>query len=144
MVVDRATLDLVRHHCSGSPDHVDVGAHAERADASVWLTYWEADDFGKPSAFYEGMYAALGVSQAIFTFALGASLGVLSYCASNRLHLDALNHIFRAPMSVFDTQPLGRILGVFGKDVDLADNQLPDSLRMMAMTLVAVSRCGTR
>jgi hypothetical protein len=45
-------------------------------------------------------------------------------------------------MSVFDTQPLGRILGVFGKDIDSIDNQLADALRMMAMTLSSVSLRG--
>lgn len=89
------------------------------------------------------MYAALGIGQAVFTFAMGAVMGILSYFASNNLHADALKHAFYAPMSVFDTQPLGRMLGVFGKDVDVADNQLADSLRMLAMTLSAVSRANT-
>lgn len=105
----------------------------------VWLTWWESDQFNRPTNFYEGMYALLGVTQAIFTFGMGAVMGVMSYLASNNLHAGALQSVFHAPMSTFDTQPLGRILGVFGKDVDVVDNQLADSLRMMAMTLVSVS-----
>ena len=81
----------------------------------------------------------LGLTQAIFTFTMGATMGILSYLASNNLHSEALQNVFYSPMSVFDTQPLGRILGIFGKDIDTIDNQLADSLRMMAMTLVTVS-----
>ena len=105
----------------------------------MWLTYWEEGKFGPSYSFYEGIYAMLGLSQAIFTFSMGAAMGVLSYLASNNLHSEALQNVFYSPMSVFDTQPLGRILGIFGKDIDTIDNQLADSLRMMALTLVNVS-----
>jgi len=106
---------------------------------SVWLTYWQEEKFGTGYAVYEGIYAMLGLSQAFFTFTMGTTMGMLSYLASNNLLSEALQNVFYSPMSVFDTQPLGRILGVFGKDIDTIDNQLADSLRMMAMTLVTVS-----
>lgn len=108
------------------------------ADDRVWITYWEGDAFNKPADFYEGIYGALGIVQALFTFFMGAGIGVLAYFASNTLHHDAVEHAFYAPMSVFDTQPLGRMLGVFGRDVDLIDNQLADSLRMGLLTLTTL------
>lgn len=67
-------------------------------------------------------------------------MGFMAYFASNNLHREALENVFYSPMSVFETQPLGRILGVFGKDVDTIDNQLADSWRMLSMTLVSVSQ----
>lgn len=109
---------------------------------SVWLTWWSDEKFPLSEGAYEGLYAVLGVTQALSTFALGAALGFLSYFASNTLHGQALHNVFHAPMSVFDTQPLGRILGVFGKDIDSIDNQLSESLRMEVMTLVSVSLAG--
>ncbi|KAK8861277.1 hypothetical protein IAR55_002096 [Kwoniella newhampshirensis] len=69
---------------------------------------------------------------------MGATLGIMANFASNNLHEAALRNVFFSPKSLFDTQPLGRILGVFGKDLDTIDNQLADSLRMMAMTLVTL------
>lgn len=78
---------------------------------------------------------------------MGATMGFLAYFASNNLHREALQNIFYSPMSVFETQPLGRILGVFGKDIDTIDNQLADSWRMLSMTLVSVSwvaRCAVQ
>lgn len=76
------------------------------------------------------LYAMLGVVQAFFTFGLGLSMSWQSYLASKNLHHDALVHVFHAPMAFFDTTPLGRILGIFGKDIDTMDNQLAGALRM--------------
>ncbi|OCF34538.1 hypothetical protein I316_03579 [Kwoniella heveanensis BCC8398] len=106
--------------------------------ATVWLTWWQEQHFMLSWNLYQGVYAILGVSQAVFTFGMGATLGIMAYFASQNLHSGALQNIFYSPKSMFDTQPLGRILGVFGKDIDSIDNQLPDSLRMMAMTLVTL------
>ena len=101
----------------------------------MWITYWEADTFSQSAGFYEGIYAALGIIQALFTFFMGAGIGLVAYYASNTLHADALRHAFAAPMSFYDTTPLWRILNVFGRDVDIVDNQLADSLRMALLTL---------
>jgi hypothetical protein len=50
-----------------------------------------------------GIYAALGVSQAIFSFAMGATFALLTYFASQRLHKGAISRVIRAPMSFFET-----------------------------------------
>lgn len=104
----------------------------------MWLTYWEEDKFHKPNGFYQGIYAMLGIASALFTFGLGSSMGIMSYFASNNLYKNALRRVFFSPMSFFDTQPLGRIQGVLGKDIDTVDNQLADALRMQAMTLITL------
>lgn len=123
-----------------TPGTIVFGAIMQAAQvlSTVWLTWWSDQKFPLSESAYEGLYAVLGVTQALSTFALGAALGFLSYFASNTLHGQALHNVFHAPMSVFDTQPLGRILGVFGKDIDSIDNQLSESLRMEVMTLVSL------
>lgn len=48
---------------------------------------------------------------------MGGAMGILSYFASGNLYNDALGNLFYAPMQVFDQTPVGRIMGIFGKDV---------------------------
>ncbi|KAL5526288.1 hypothetical protein ACEPAF_8011 [Sanghuangporus sanghuang] len=83
------------------------------------LVWWEGDTFHRPYSFYQVVYAMLGIAQSLFTLLLGVAMDVLTIFASKNLHHDALRNIFYAPMSYFDTTPLGRILGVFGKDIDI-------------------------
>ncbi|KAB5592292.1 ABC transporter C family [Ceratobasidium theobromae] len=105
---------------------------------NYWLVWWQNDTFNQPVGIYMAGYAALGVGYAVFTLIMGIALGCLSYESSKHLHSTALDQVFHAPMSFFDTTPLGRILGVFGKDVDTIDNSLSDSLRMFIFTISSV------
>lgn len=76
-----------------------------------------------------GVYAALGVSQALGAFMVGVAFAMLSYVASKRLHHEAIRRVLHAPVSWFESTPLGRILNRFAKDIDTMDNQLVDAVR---------------
>ncbi|KIJ66694.1 hypothetical protein HYDPIDRAFT_149564 [Hydnomerulius pinastri MD-312] len=105
---------------------------------SYVLVWWEANTFHHPNSFYQILYGCLGVSQAIFTFFLGAGMDFMAYFVSQNLHHQSVRRVFYAPMSFFDTTPMGRILSVFGKDVDSVDNQLALAMRLLALTLSSV------
>ncbi|KAL0954603.1 hypothetical protein HGRIS_003563 [Hohenbuehelia grisea] len=105
---------------------------------SYTLVWWQANTFSKPFSFYQVLYACLGVSQAVFTLLLGLTIDLLSTFVSRNLHSDAVKNIFFARMPFFDTTPTGRILSVFGKDIDTIDNQLAVSMRMFILTMANV------
>lgn len=106
---------------------------------SYWLVWWQELKFGSDQSFYMGIYAALGIAQAIATFLMGAVSGVFTYYAARNLHQDAIRRLLFAPLNTFfDVQPKGRILNRFSKDMDTLDNLLPDSARMAVSTLGTV------
>ncbi|KAJ8126709.1 hypothetical protein O1611_g6929 [Lasiodiplodia mahajangana] len=105
---------------------------------SLWLSYWTADKFGYSEAVYIGVYAALGTSQAIFLFIFAIMLTIFGTRASKALLQQAVRKTLRAPMSFFDTTPLGRITNRFSRDVDVMDNNLTDAMRMYFLTLVTI------
>ena len=81
-----------------------------------------------------GIYAALGVSLTITSFASGAVVSLLTYYASKSLHRRAITSTMYAPMRFFETTPLGRIMNRFAKDIDTIDDTISESLRMFLMT----------
>ncbi|KAI9884586.1 MAG: hypothetical protein M1823_003635 [Watsoniomyces obsoletus] len=102
---------------------------------SLWLSYWVSDKFRFSMGQYIGVYAGLGVLQALLMFFFAISLTMLGTTASKVMMNRAMKRVLHAPMSFFDTTPLGRITNRFSKDVDIMDNNLTDSMRMYFFTL---------
>ena len=75
----------------------------------------------------------MGAGTLFSSFAVSAVLysvgSVFLYTAfvrsAARLHALALDHVVKSRMQFFDSQPVGRILGRFSKDLDVADHDLP-------------------
>ncbi|KAI9845483.1 MAG: hypothetical protein M1837_004821 [Sclerophora amabilis] len=105
---------------------------------SLWLSYWTSDKFNLSMGTYIGVYAALGVSQACLMFAFSVTLSIFTTNASKAMLKRAITRTLRAPMSFFDTTPLGRITNRFSKDVDTLDNTLSDAMRMYFFTIAMI------
>jgi ATP-binding cassette, subfamily C (CFTR/MRP), member 1 len=105
---------------------------------SLWLSWWTSDKFGFSEGTYIAAYACLGLSQAILLFAFSTLLSTSGTNASKVLLQQAMTRTLRAPMSFFDTTPLGRITNRFSKDVDSMDNSLTDAMRMYFLTLAMI------
>lgn len=106
---------------------------------SLWLSYWTSDKYGLPTGTYIGIFAALGFFQAFMMFIFSVSLTILGTRASKVMLREAVNRVLRAPMSFFDTTPLGRITNRFSRDVDVMDNNLTDALRMYLFTFISIT-----
>jgi ABC-type multidrug transport system fused ATPase/permease subunit len=75
-----------------------------------------------------GIYAAIAIALGFFTFGRSFMLARFGVLASNKLHRDLLTSILRAPMSFFDTTPMGRVLSRFSRDFYSLDVELADYL----------------
>jgi len=67
-------------------------------------------------------------------FAFTISISMAGTEASKRMFYRAIDRVLHAPVSFFDTTPLGRIMNRFSKDIDVMDNNLSESLRMAGIT----------
>ncbi|KAF1914976.1 P-loop containing nucleoside triphosphate hydrolase protein [Ampelomyces quisqualis] len=105
---------------------------------SLWLSYWTSDKLGFSEGAYIGAYASFGFSQALFMFLFSWSVAVFGTEAGKVMLHRAITRVLRAPMSFFDTTPLGRITNRFSKDIDVLDNTITDSMRMYFLTLAMI------
>lgn len=113
-----------------------VAAQGANIANGLWLSYWTSDRFPNLSTGeYIGVYIVLGFLQAILMYCFSTSLAISGTNASRTLLQLALTRVLRAPMSFFDTTPLGRITNRFSKDIDSMDNNLTDAMRMYFFTL---------
>lgn len=112
--------------------------------SNEWLTRWSSDPEANIPAnrdMYLGVYGGLGAGQTIALLGGSITLAIGALRAARLLHNKLLSHSFRLPMSFFDTTPLGRVMNRFSKDVDVADNVLPNSVRgwiMMFFNVCAI------
>ncbi|GMM52392.1 ATP-binding cassette transporter [Starmerella bacillaris] len=98
---------------------------------SVFLQFWTANKFDEPSGFYIGIYCLIVGLNAIAYMLLIFFVSRFCYNSSSSLHDGAIARLYKAPMSYFDTTPLGRIINRFTDDVSSLDTQMFALLGMM-------------
>lgn len=129
--------------CFGSPYYplvilaCVVLAQGSAITTSLWLSWWSRNAFGYDRSQYIAVYISLGVSSVFFMFVLALLISSAALRASRRLADNALSHVFDAPISFFDTTPLGRITTLFAKDVDVLDN-ISESYRLALVSSSAI------
>ena len=80
-----------------------------------------------------GIDFGLSFLQSIILFMFSVSVSMMGTHASKHMLNNAVRRLLRAPMSFFDTNPLGRILHRLSKDTDVMDNNLTDALQMLSV-----------
>ncbi|KAF3970894.1 hypothetical protein CMV_005450 [Castanea mollissima] len=99
-----------------------------RVSSSTWLSHWTNSGMSMDynPGYYNLIYAALSFGQVLVTLANSFWLVMSSLYAAKRLHDAMLTSILRAPMVFFQTNPLGRIINRFAKDLgDIDRNVAP-------------------
>lgn len=115
-----------------------VISQAANIMTSLWLSWWTSNEYNLSTGQYIGIYAGLGAVQAILMFSFMVTLTIVGTSASKTMLRDAITRVLRAPMSFFDTTPLGRITNRFSRDVDVMDNNLSDAMRMYFFSVAAI------
>ncbi|KAL4793767.1 P-loop containing nucleoside triphosphate hydrolase protein [Aspergillus venezuelensis] len=106
---------------------------------NLWLSYWTSDHYPSLSTGqYIGIYAGLGASSALVMFTFSTYMTTAGTNASKSMLQSAMTRVLRAPMSFFDTTPLGRITNRFSKDIQVMDNELCDAMRMYSITITMI------
>ncbi|KAJ5175109.1 uncharacterized protein N7482_000986 [Penicillium canariense] len=106
---------------------------------SLWLSYWTSNKYpGLSTGQYIGIYAGLGGSVVVLMFVFSTYMTTCGTNASRTMLQRAMTRVLRAPMSFFDTTPLGRITNRFSKDIQVMDNELSDAMRIYALTMTMI------
>ncbi|KAI4371822.1 hypothetical protein MLD38_010126 [Melastoma candidum] len=97
-----------------------------RVSSSTWLSYWtgHGNSGEHGPGYYNLIYALLSLGQVFVALANSYWLITSSLYAAKRLHEAMLHSILRAPMVFFHTNPLGRIINRFAKDLGDIDRSV--------------------
>uniref|UniRef100_A0A336MEP5 ABC-type glutathione-S-conjugate transporter n=1 Tax=Culicoides sonorensis TaxID=179676 RepID=A0A336MEP5_CULSO len=109
--------------------------------SNIWLSKWSTDERANQTKWrniYLGGYGAFGAGQVIADFISSLTLALGCLFAAKEMHYLLVSNIMRFPMSRFDTTPLGRILNLCAKDIDVCDNVLPWIIRMVMVMFFGV------
>ncbi|XP_062162979.1 ABC transporter C family member 2-like [Alnus glutinosa] len=103
-----------------------------RVSSSTWLSHWtnQSMSMGYNAGYYNLIYAALSSGQVLVTLINSYWLITSSLYAARRLHEAMLSSILRAPMVFFQTNPLGRIINRFAKDLGDIDRSVAPFVNM--------------
>lgn len=124
-----------------------VAAQSVRQVSEWWLSRWSdvaaananGDALFQENRFHALVYFGLTASTMLLTLTRAALFAERTMAASKNLHNQLIDRVFHARTSFFDTNPMGRILNRFSKDVDQMDSMLPvaaqDCLQMLFVAL---------
>ncbi|XP_019185928.1 PREDICTED: ABC transporter C family member 12-like isoform X2 [Ipomoea nil] len=98
--------------------------------SSTWLSVWTEKSTSKDyvAAFYILIYALVSSTQVLVSLGNSFWLIISSLNAAKRLHESMLHSILRAPMVFFHTNPIGRIINRFSKDLGDIDRNVASSV----------------
>ncbi|KAF8976440.1 hypothetical protein BGZ46_008260 [Entomortierella lignicola] len=105
---------------------------------NYWLSLWTDQALGLPVGINIAVYVAFAICQFILVAIASVLLSFAVAGTSDMMHSKAFDKVIHAPMSFFDSNPIGRILNRFSKDVDALDNVLWGSLNDIFITLLLV------
>ncbi|TYG88790.1 hypothetical protein ES288_A12G049000v1 [Gossypium darwinii] len=104
-----------------------------RISSSTWLRFWtdQSTSSSYNPGYYIVIYALVGFIQVAVTLTNSFWLITSSLRAARRLHDMMLNSILRAPMLFFQTNPTGRVINRFSRDLGDIDRNVANFMNML-------------
>ncbi|KRT79573.1 ABC transporter ATP-binding protein, partial [Oryctes borbonicus] len=117
-----------------------------------WLNFWTKSKFSAPGTDYTYLYIYTGLVVGCIIFVIFRSIIFFKFCmtASQNLHDKMFHSLLRAPMRFFDTNPSGRVLNRFSRDMAAMDEVLPrvamESIQIFLvmcgiLVMIAIANC---
>jgi ABC-type multidrug transport system fused ATPase/permease subunit len=105
--------------------------------ASDWfLGFWAGNDLDESNEFYILWYSVLITVLVTLSIARSLVLWTMMLAVSRNLHDTLFLRVLRAPVVFFDSNPIGRILNRFSRDMDHLDNMLPFNVDNLSSSLM--------
>ncbi|KAF9172843.1 hypothetical protein BGX21_001195 [Mortierella sp. AD011] len=105
---------------------------------NYWLSLWSNQTLGLPVSTNIAVYISFAICQFIIVATASVLLSFAIIGTTEKMHSKAFDKVIHAPMSFFDTTPIGRIINRFSKDVDSLDNVLWGTLNDIFITSLIV------
>eukprot|EP00964_Phaeocystis_antarctica_P055429 scaffold32607_cov51-Phaeocystis_antarctica.AAC.6 len=112
-----------------------------RMATSGWLAWWCSEEgaISRGLGTFVGGYLLWVIATLIVSVGRDCTFAYAELRAASALHNAMLAAVMHAPMSFFDTTPLGRIVARFSKDQDTLDKKLPESFNSLVGCLLDVA-----
>ncbi|CAM0910286.1 unnamed protein product [Alopecurus aequalis] len=100
----------------------------------IMSTYWlaVAVQINVSSALLVGAYSGLSIFSCCFAYLRSFFAAILGLRASKAFFTGLMDSVFKAPMSFFDSTPVGRILTRASSDLSILDFDIPYSMAFVA------------
>ncbi|WJX71041.1 Multidrug resistance-associated protein 7, variant 2 [Trifolium repens] len=123
--------DLVNAHKETAGSNQPMNFTLTQTSKKILQNSWMAANVDNPRVSTLRLilvYFLIGVSSAFFMLTRSLFIVALGLQSSKYLFLRLMNSLFRAPMSFYDSTPLGRILSRVSSDLSMMDVDIPFSV----------------
>lgn len=131
----------------------EICGQACYAVSSFWLVEWTSNSNNTTTMqnndFYLGIYGMIAAFQVVFLGVNAIVVALARVKASDDFHFNLVNSVVHAPISFFDSTPIGRIINRFSHDINGIDEVVPTmfsgfiSMAVSALTVMVVVSVST-